>query len=68
MPGPNVRLKINGPNVVDLRPGGLPVDGTLVQLAVLAGGGVDGVDVDHRHLLVQYLNNSFFIITQKTDL
>ena len=34
-------------------PGRLPVYGTLVELGILAGRGVDRVDVDDGHLLVQ---------------
>ena len=55
VPGADVALEVDGPDVVDVGPRRLPVDGALVQLRVLAGGRVDGVDVDHRHLLVQHL-------------
>ncbi len=54
-PGPDVTLEVDGADVVEVRPLRLPVDGALVQLGVLPGGGVDGVDVDDRHLLVQHL-------------
>ena len=50
-----VALEVNGPDVVQICPRRLPVDRTLVQSGVLAGGGVDGVHVDHRHLLEQDL-------------
>ena len=33
-------------------PGRLPVDGTLVELGILPGRGVDRVDIDDGHLLV----------------
>ena len=36
MSGSNVALKVNGSNVVDIRPGGLPVYGALVQPTVLS--------------------------------
>ena len=39
VPWPNIRLKVDGADVVDLGPARLPVDRTLVQLAVLAWGG-----------------------------
>ena len=39
VPWPNIRLKVDGADVVDLGPSRLPVDRTLVQLAVLAWGG-----------------------------
>ena len=38
-----------------LFPPRLPVNGALVELVVLAAGGVDGVDVDDGHLLIQHL-------------
>ena len=53
MPRPDVALEVNRPDVVQICPRRLPVDRTLVQSGVLAGGGVDGVHVDHRHLLEQ---------------
>ena len=55
MPRSDVALEVDGPDVVEVGAGGLPVDGTLVELGVLAGRGVDGVDVDDGHLLVQHL-------------
>ena len=53
MPWTDVTLEVDGPDVVEVSPCGLPVDGALVQLGVLSGRRVDGVDVDDRHLLVQ---------------
>ena len=44
-----------GPNIVEFRASWFAIDGTLVQFAVLPRCRVDCVDVDHRHLLVQYL-------------
>ena len=38
MPGSNVALKVDGANVVDIGPGGLPVYGALVQPTVLSYG------------------------------
>ena len=55
MPRARVAFEIYGANIVTLRPPRLPVDRALVELAVLAGGGVDGVDVDDGHGLVQHL-------------
>ena len=52
----DVALKINGADVVDLRPAGLPVDRALVQLAVPPGRRVDCIDVDHRHRLIEHLD------------
>ena len=51
----DVAFKIYGANIVRLRPPRLPVYGALVELAVLARGGVDGVDVDDGHRLVEHL-------------
>lgn len=55
MPWTDVALKVYGADVVEVGPGRFPVDGALVQLRVFAGGGVDGIDVNHRHLLVKDL-------------
>ena len=59
VPRADVALEVDGPDVVDVGPGRFPVDGALVQLRVLSGRRVDGVDVDHRHLLVQHLRPGF---------
>ena len=55
MPWSYVRLEVNGCDVVALGSSRLPVDRALEQPAVLPGRRVDGVDVDHRHLLVEHL-------------
>ena len=52
----DVALKVDGADVVDLRPAGLPVDRALVELVVPSRCRVDCVDVDHRHRLVQNLD------------
>ena len=52
----DVALKVDGADVVDLRPARLPVDRALVELVVPARRRVDRVDVDHRHRLVQNLD------------
>ena len=49
-------LKVDGADVVDLRPPGLPVDRALVQLVVSPGRRVDCIDVDHRHRLIEHLD------------
>ena len=51
----NVALEVDGADVVSLRPGGFPVDGTLEHPGVLACSAADGVDVNDGHLLVQHL-------------
>ena len=53
MPWPDIALKVDRADVVEIRPGGLPVDRALVELGVLARRGVDGIDVDDGHLLVE---------------
>ena len=55
MLGPNVTLKVDGADVVEVCPRWLPVNWALVQLRVLASRRVDGINVNHRHLLVQDL-------------
>lgn len=50
-----VRLKVNRANILLVGALRLPIDRTLVQLRVLAGGRVDRVDVDDGHLFVQHL-------------
>ena len=60
----DVALKVDGADVVDLRPAGLPVDRALVELVVPARRRVDCVDVDHRHLLVQNLNRGVMLQVQ----
>ena len=51
----DVALKVDGADVVDLRPAGLPVDRALVQLVVPPGRRVDCIDVDHWHRLIEHL-------------
>lgn len=57
MPRVVVRFEVDGPDVLLIRALRLSVDGAFVQLGVLARRCVDGVDVDHRHLLVQNLRH-----------
>ena len=60
----DVALKVDGADVVDLRPAGLPVDRALVQLAVPPSRRVDCIDVDHRHRLIEHLGVSKKTITK----
>ena len=59
MPGSDVALEINGSDVIDVCAGRLSIDRALVQLRVLSGRRVDGVDVDDGHLLVQNFRTRF---------
>lgn len=49
-------VQVDGADVCSVRPLGLPIYGALVQVGVLATGRVHGVQVDHRHRLVQHLH------------
>ena len=47
-----VTFKIYGPNVVGTSSTRFSVNWTFIQLAVLSGCGVDGIDVDDWHGLI----------------
>ena len=51
----DVALKVDGADVVDLRPAWLPVDRALVQLVVPSRRRVDRINVDHWHWLIEHL-------------
>ena len=51
----DIALKVDGADVVDLRPAWLPVDRALVQLVVPSRRRVDRINVDHWHWLIEHL-------------
>lgn len=55
MPWRQIRFEVNRADVFKVGSLGLSVDGTLVELRILAGGCVDSVNINDRHLLVEHL-------------
>lgn len=56
MLGIEIGLKVNGADVLEVGALRLAINGALVELGILAGGRVDGIDIDDWHLFVQYLH------------
>lgn len=54
--GIEIGLKVNGADVLEVGALRLAINGALVELGILAGGRVDGIDIDDGHLFVQYLH------------
>lgn len=50
-----IRFEINGTDVFAVGSLRLSIDGTFIQLWILAGSGVDGINIDDRHLFIQHL-------------
>ena len=59
MSRPDIRLEIDGPDVVYIGPGRFSVNGAFVQLWVFAGCRVDCIDVYDGHLFVEYFGTRF---------
>ena len=55
----NIALKINGTNVIQIGSSWFTVDGAFIELGVFTSSGVDGVDVNYRHLLIQNFGSGF---------
>lgn len=54
--GIEIGLKVNGADVLEVGALRLAINGALVELWILAGGRVDGIDINDGHLFVQYLH------------
>ena len=59
MSGSYIALKINGSNVVHIGSSWFSVDGTFIQLGIFTSSGIDCVDVNNRHLFIQYFGSRF---------